>query len=365
MMLHEADSTLGKAIDRIQELIRTENLPPGGRLPSERELSRKWNLNRAAVSEAVACLIARGRVRREGYRLYVTLPSPDATPGPIHVVHPGFPDASQRPHRLHIIEAAHDVAARLGSHTIPVFGGYPRHQREQILEVAGQGSNGLLVWPQDREIVSSLVRARSAGVPVVVLDQDFGDFDTVSTDNEAGARLAVEHLYRLGHRHIAYVTEPVAPFPSLQRRLVGYEHACLSFGLTRSAKRVFELSHYPEPAPRAEKLVAQIRHDEPSVTAVFCSNDVLALPMLRAAQAAGLRVPGDWSIIGFDNDDFGAVCSPALTTIAQDFYRLGVLGAELLFSRLRPTPPVSPLPDRPIKLRLEPYLVERHSTGRP
>ena len=99
------------------------------------------------------------------------------------------------------------------------------------------------------------------------------------------------------------------------------------------------------------------------MTALFCSNDFLAIPILRAALRTGIRVPQDWSIVGFDNDDTGALCSPALTTIAQDFYHLGVLAAELLLSRMRPSTPIAAPRSIPVKLRMEPNLIARSSVA--
>jgi LacI family transcriptional regulator len=101
----------------------------------------------------------------------------------------------------------------------------------------------------------------------------------------------------------------------------------------------------------------------PEVTAVFCSNDRLALHALEYAVGRGIKVPEDLSFVGFDNIDASALCSPALTTINQDFYNMGLVAAETLYRRIRSHSAANqPCPQR---LRLEPSLLVRASSSRP
>jgi DNA-binding LacI/PurR family transcriptional regulator len=155
------------------------------------------------------------------------------------------------------------------------------------------------------------------GVHVVVVDSDAGDrYSVVDTDQAEGARLAVHHLLDLGHRTVWHVTGPRASFAS-QRR-------------TQAWRRVLEEAGRPVPAPLHGDWSAESGHaaglalaDEPGCTAVFVSNDQMALGLLRAFSERGRAVPADISVVGFDDIPDAACFIPPLTTIHQDFAEVG------------------------------------------
>ncbi len=343
-------------MDRLLDYIGTRSLPPGSRLPSEREFTRLWNATRPAMSKAIAGLIAQGHLRREGYKLSVApaLESPAAPT--IHVLHPHHQSQESSFIRERLIEAAHDVAHAFNSHTIPILAHTPSQQRRQLADLLKSGTPGFILWPVPGASVTDLLdRFTAQSVPFITCDLDFGHPYFVGTDNEAGMPLAVNHLHALGHRRIAYVTQSLE-FVSLQHRCEGYKRGCAARGLTDAAKAIVEVpSSSPEHARHAWQ---RLRTRHRGVTAICCSNDLLALRIMDCAQNSGLQIPRDLSIVGFDDIEPASFAKPALTTIAQDFYQLGVLAAQMLYQRLRASPKA---PDRPIRIRLEPYLIERQS----
>jgi DNA-binding LacI/PurR family transcriptional regulator len=170
------------------------------------------------------------------------------------------------------------------------------------------------------------------GAPPVVLVDAYSEddtFDSVDTDNVGGARCAVEHLVAMGHREIAVLgTEPQA-FPSILQRRRGYEQVIAEAGLIPHF--IDTLYWRAETAATAglEFLLAN-----PHITAVFCANDAVAVALLQAARQAGLAIPDQVSVVGFDDIDLAAFVSPALTTMAVDKVGMGRIAVTLLAHRL-------------------------------
>jgi LacI family transcriptional regulator len=167
--------------------------------------------------------------------------------------------------------------------------------------------------------------------PVVLVDAYSEDetFDSVDSDNIGGARCAVEHLVAMGHREIAVLgTEPQA-FPSILQRRRGYEQVIAEAGL---------IPHFIDTLYwRAEATAAagiEFLQANPHITAVFCANDAVAVALLQAARRAGIAIPDQVSVVGFDDIDLAGFVSPALTTMAVDKVGMGRIAVTLLAHRL-------------------------------
>ena len=176
----------------------------------------------------------------------------------------------------------------------------------------------VLTTPPDDRCLRLLA---AAGVPCAGIDTSFTGPRTVrvSSDNAAGAESAVEHLYALGHRRIATVTGPLH-LPPAAERLAGYRRACTRLGLTVRHEDVVEGDFYLASGEAAGRALLA-RADRP--TAIFAAGDQMAIGVMHAAADAGLSVPGDLAVVGFDDIDAAALVRPALTTVAQDQGALG------------------------------------------
>lgn len=157
----------------------------------------------------------------------------------------------------------------------------------------------------------------------------------VLADNVEGGRLAAEHLTGLGHRHILHLRGP-ADSSLTRTRHEGFVQGLVAAGL-------------PEPDPRdtlwgdfsaGSGLAAARRLLEmsPRPTAVFCDNDEMAIGLMHGLTGAGLRVPHDVAVMGFDNIEMAAFAQPGLTTIRQHRARLGQQAAETLLARMQGRP---------------------------
>ena len=152
---------------------------------------------------------------------------------------------------------------------------------------------------------------------------------TVSVDNRRAAAQIVSHLIELGHRRVCMLAGSLMTSDRAAQRHLGYRDALLDAGLT--PRPLVEMPNHL--GGNVETLRALLKaRDAP--TAVFCSNDVLALGVLRDLQALGRSVPADVSLAGFDGIAFGKMVTPTLTTIVQPSADMGARALRLLVARL-------------------------------
>ena len=175
------------------------------------------------------------------------------------------------------------------------------------------------------------------GVPVVMVDRspaqiyDGWQIDAVYTDNEDGGRMATEYLIGLGHRRIACVGGPVL-LTSGAGRVIGYRRALEHARFPVDETLILEGDFEHEGGYRAGKALLAL--PEPP-TAIFACNDLMAVGVLYAAFEAGVRVPEDLSVIGFDDIPLASYTVPRLTTVAQQATMLGRAGVDLMLARLK------------------------------
>ncbi|WP_439378270.1 LacI family DNA-binding transcriptional regulator [Amycolatopsis lexingtonensis] len=193
-----------------------------------------------------------------------------------------------------------------------------------------------------------------SGLPCVAVDVALsGPRATyVTSDNAAGAAEAVRHLAALGHRRIATITGPRGNAPAAART-EGYRRGLAEAGLPVREDYVVTGDFYRESGfVGMRRLLA--RKDPP--TAVFAASDEMAVGALLAARAAGLRVPDDLAVVGFDDIEVASLVDPALTTVAQDKPGFGTAAAGALLAMIENVAAPEPV-------RLPTKLVIRDSCG--
>lgn len=201
------------------------------------------------------------------------------------------------------------------------------------------------------ELVNDLRRRR---VPLVVVDREVVgvEVDTVLTNHYKGGRLATQHLVDLGHRRIACISGGSELAPSAER-VTGYRDALAANDLPFDATLVVRGDFQFEGGHAATRRLLAL--DE-RPTAVFACNDLMAVGCISAAVEAGVRVPEDLSVVGFDDIALASFVNPPLTTVAQPKREIGKLAMEMLLARVRDL-------DAPAHFqRLETTLVVRRST---
>ena len=217
-------------------------------------------------------------------------------------------------------------------------------KRDQYLRslALAQRSDGLLVIslpPRPEDVV----RLSSAAIPVVVIDAHGPAVEAlphVVGADSTGGELATKHLLELGHRAVAFLGDQFENpfgFTSSRHRFMGYERALASVGLTPRADLVALGAHSRY---EARELAARMLAAAERPTAVFAASDTQALGVISAAHDAGIHVPDDLSIVGYDDIEIADYVG--LTTVRQHLFESGRLGAELLLSEIQsrsPTPP--------------------------
>jgi LacI family transcriptional regulator, galactose operon repressor len=217
-------------------------------------------------------------------------------------------------------------------------------------------TDGLLIvslTPHDDE-VAALLRA---GIPVVLVDAEHPRLPRLVVDDVLGGTLATRHLLELGHERIAFIgdtSDPGLGFVASMRRRSGYRAALLEAGLPPRHELVREGPHGRLVAHRLTRELLSL--PEPP-TAIFAASDTQALGVLEAASFEGFDVPGDLSVVGFDDLDVAPYVG--LTTVRQPLEDSGRRGVERLLARVRDED------DGPLEQALDVELVVRRTTAPP
>jgi len=176
-----------------------------------------------------------------------------------------------------------------------------------------------------------LAALRASGKPLVLVDMKLRGYSCVNPDNFAGGRAAAAHLIALGRSRIACIAGPLGHY-SVRERVRGYRQALFDAGVLADPRLEVQLPDGVDLELGAQEAMAALLALPRPPDAVFCYNDSAALVAMRCCLAAGLKVPHDVSIVGFD-DIAGAAHGPRpLTTLRIDKPGLGALGVELLIS---------------------------------
>jgi len=234
--------------------------------------------------------------------------------------------------------------------------GSPDREERYLRLLEEQRVQGILITPATRSI-RHLQTLRDRGTLVVLLDRRSADGDlcSVSVDHAHGGELAADHLFELGHRRIAFINGPLHLSQCAERRR-GMRRAAREAGFDADESIVEYTIDPLTSLEQAERHVDELLALEDRPTAVVCVNDQIAFTVLRALAQRRVRVPRDISVVGYDDVEFAAMLTPALTSIRQPKYEVGRAAAELLLAEtLDPN-------HRHGDIRFEPELIERQST---
>jgi LacI family transcriptional regulator len=205
-------------------------------------------------------------------------------------------------------------------------------ERQALAMLRERRVDGLLFTPVDvgAEHVRHLLEAE---LPIVLLGRRPVGYEGpfVGTDNVAGARLLVRHLIELGHTRIAHFSRSDKA-SSAQERLSGYRMALADAEIPTPRNLVRRLVPTVEGGKEGAAWLATLR---PRPTALFTYNDSQAVGAMLGLSDAGIAVPGDCSVAGFDNIELSELVRPTLTTVAQPIQDIGRLGAQMLIDHLQ------------------------------
>lgn len=262
----------------------------------------------------------------------------------------------QNPFFADLARGVEDVAQRQGYTVLIGNADEDLEKERRYLEVMAAESVDGVILPPSSEVDPAAVELARGGMPLVCVDRRLAKarVDTVVVDNVRGASDAVEHLIGLGHRRIGFV-EGRPEVSTSRERLQGYHAALAEHGIPAEAELVRAGDSRQESGRR---LAAELLSQREPPSALLVGNSMMTLGALEAIQQAGLRVPHDVAVVGYDDMPWALAVSPPLTVVRQPGYELGSRAIDLLLQRIRD-------PARSTTtVMLQPELVIRGSCGR-
>lgn len=375
-----------KIQDYIRELIETEGLKEGDRIPTEKELMEKFNVSKITVVNALSGLANEKIISRvPGRGSFVSERSKETAADTQHPVSAHSPagSAASEPHEsglmrrgvvglvmpsiydffaMRLVEGIRSTLEEKGCRCVILMsGGDPKQEIEAIKTLKDIGVEGLLIFPVDEERYNEEILAmKFSGFPFVLIDRFLPGVETnyIAADGRMGASLAVDHLWELGHREIAICSDSPLQTVTVQERIEGYMNALKNKGaMINPAHMITEFRMNETDNPEQHPLYRYIRNR--MATAYITLNGRLGIEIYQMAKHAGLSVPGDVSIVSFDDptsivEDFGI-----FTHVKQYEYDMGCRAAEMLLQVIRNGK------GKYMKTLIEPELVVHQTTGAP
>ncbi|GAA2574781.1 LacI family DNA-binding transcriptional regulator [Winogradskya consettensis] len=233
---------------------------------------------------------------------------------------------------FHDVAAGIEMAAEDSDLSLFICNSNGRSGREEVHldRLMQQRVQGILITPVDPG-ARHLADIARRGIPVVIVDRvgESGAFCSVAVDDVLGGRIAVEHLVEQGHSRVAVIGGPES-IGQVRERLEGARQVWAELGMKPD-----DLTYLPtaemtvaEGRSAGERLAGLPARRRP--TAAFCANDLLALGLLQQAIGAGLRIPEELAIVGFDDIEFAAAAAVPLTSVRQPRQELGRAAAGLV-----------------------------------
>jgi len=231
-----------------------------------------------------------------------------------------------------------------------------------LLERRAEGVIVIASWVFEE--TNLLADVRKNNVPIIIVGRDLTarGITSILVDNEDGGVLAMTHLRDLGHRHIAVILGPPEMCDS-EPRWRGIQRVANQAGIQLDPDLVLALPGLADPASGFDgglRCAQQMLATGKSFTAVLAFDDLTALGVVRGLTEAGLRVPQDISVMGFDDVLPAKVSTPAITTIRQPLHEMGLQAAEQVLLAIKKT--AAAKEDKPSLLKANPELVQRAST---
>ena len=204
-----------------------------------------------------------------------------------------------------------------------------------------------------------IVRLRKEDIPVVLVEKfiEKTDVPSVGINNVQAAKKAVQHLLRLGHRKIGFISTPFEIVP-MRERFKGYRQALMEESIPYDSSIVYiEETIGEKDITPGYRLMQKILRGRNVPHAFFITSDAIAIAVIKAIKNFGMEVPDDIALVGFDDIEMASYSDPPLTTVAQPKYQMGAEGMQLLIKLM------NGVKVRKKEIELETHIVIRDSCG--
>ena len=320
--------------DIVKKQILTGNWAVGERIPTEKELSQKFNVSRFTVRQSLMELTSEGYLQRQAGRGTFVKSWKDiqehkrirSGKKQIGLVLP----YENYAHTGDIIKGVESEAKALGYRVVFVNSDHAADEWAILHELYQEGLEGVIYYFEDvKNAEQNVIRLRELGFPFVLLDHHLVDITTdyVVSDNFMGAWYAANHLLELGHRKIGLLFNNRS-MSSVVQRATGYRKALEMAGVPFKK----ELAILKDKKDITDEEIAEVLQLD--LTALF-TTDLLAARVIKTASKMGIEIPKELSVVGFDDILLSRVLVPALTTIRQQDEEMGREGVRILVDKIQ------------------------------
>lgn len=313
--------------EQLRQRISADEFAKDHKLPSNRELAESYKVNHLTVRQALKVLEEEGVIDIAHGRGAFVLDSSLKRLQTALVL----PSLGQEQSGL-ISEA---VRKTLGRNAILHVFDYHNHPEEEaacLENMLRENYNSAIIYPSMRgEGLRIILRMLVEGFPFVLVDRRLGNVPSFSviSDNENGGYLATKHLISKGCKRVACFAWDV---PSVKERVAGYSRALAEAGMRLDPRLIVEL---PPEGDVEETATTKFLKKQPPPDGIFYCNDYGALVGMKQIKAAGLRIPEDIKVIGFDDHTLARYSEPTLTSVRQDHETMGQEAVGLLLEQLK------------------------------
>lgn len=313
--------------DQLRHRITSDEFAKSQKLPSNRELAERYKVNHLTVRQALKLLeqdgiidIAHGRgafiLGQSPKQLETALVLPSLGQEQSGIISQAVRNELGKDAKLHVMDY-HNRAS----------------EEEACLErILNENYNSAIIYPtMEGESVRTILRMMVDGFPLVLIDRSFSNVpgSYVLSDNQKGGYLATRHLLERGCKHIACVT---TDFPNVTERRAGYQQALAEFGVRLEADLIVELPHGGDLEENAtQKLLAKHKN----IDGIFYYNDYQALIGMKQIRQAGLKIPKDIRVVGFDDLTLARYSEPTLTSVRQNHEVIGREAVKALIEQFK------------------------------
>ncbi len=343
-----------------QTQIRSGQLSPGDRLPSFTELRELWGVGRDTLERMYKVLENEGLITREHRRGIFVAHADAHAPKKNGTI--GFVNGENlisHPYYSHLLEGVRNAADRANVEVL-LLSEKSSIRWEKVDGLIFQATVGECLGPQ-----SALPH-----MPNVALIYAQPQLDSAVADDYVGMTEAVEHLWQLGHRRIALLTLEMQPHAMSRQRISAYQDVLRSHGVEPLPDWA-RCMHEPHKSGRtweatgSDEMRQWLQEDWGTLgcTALLAQNDEVAIGAIEALHDAGLAVPDDISVVGFDGTEIAQFYRPRLTTVKVPLMEIGAAGFELLMRQINRPLLDSPTGALPVRMTLPTKLQVGRSSG--
>ena len=328
---------------QVREILRQEiinqNMKPGERLATERELAERFSVSRFTVCRALSALVQEGvLVRQQGNGTFVANWRERPMGSRTHTIALAIPLLNNMRMPGEIVKgAAHAMRQRDYTMVFADTRNSSLIEAREIEKMRRDKVDGIILWPVDMDPNIELFKQMLySGPPFILVDRYFEETpcDCVITDNFWGAYEATRLLIERGHRRIAHFTAVLTTNSAIIHRRQGYEKALSDHGIAVDPDLICPPMVFEETISYRHSL-AYLRERSEPVTAIFALNDPFAWATYRGLQEMGLSVPGDVEIATFfdETTEMGGMDVPFIKVV-QPKYEIGLRAGEVLLDRI-------------------------------